>query len=44
MNLHKLRPHMLNNLSIKIGKTVVAVKELHVCVSLVAITCNFGGG
>ena len=31
MNPHQLRPHMLNNLLIKIPKTEVAVEELYIC-------------
>ena len=31
MNTHQLRPHMLNNLLIKILTTEVAVEELYVC-------------
>ena len=31
MNPHQLRPHMLNNLLIKIQMTEVAVEALYVC-------------
>ena len=39
MNPHQLRPHMLNNLLIKILRT-----EVVVCMSELAVTCDLGGG